>query len=139
MPRRRGDSLVANEARILDLMVRMAGESTRPGPPRAARLYGYPIFQRLNDEAAEDEPRISDATVYRCLRRLEERGALVGQWEAPDEPAPDGRQGRPRRYYQLTPDATALLAASRAQLDALDRRPEWYRRVTTAEPRPAGP
>lgn len=94
MKRRAGTGLVRNELRLLltaaDLQ--MAAHD---------RFHGYDLAQHLAD--AEDGSSImSQPTLYRALRRLEERGALSSEWESLDEAAASGREGRPRRYYRLT-------------------------------------
>ena len=63
---------------------------------------------------------MSQPTLYRALRRLEERGALESEWEALEEAADNGREGRPRRYYRLT-SAGAELAKSELR----DRQLQW--------------
>jgi DNA-binding PadR family transcriptional regulator len=95
--------LVRNELRLLltaaDLQT--AGED---------RFHGYDLATHLAH--AEDGSSImSQPTLYRALRRLEERGALASEWESLDDAAASGREGRPRRYYRLTA-AGAELAAS---------------------------
>jgi DNA-binding PadR family transcriptional regulator len=92
--RKGGTGLVRNELRLLltaaDL--RLAG---------ADRFHGYDIARHL--AAAEDSKSImSQPTLYRALRRLEERGALESEWESLQDAAASGREGRPRRYYRLT-------------------------------------
>ena len=103
MKRKAGTTLVRNELRLLltaaDL--RVAGKD---------RFHGYDLARHL--AGAEDGSSImSQPTLYRALRRLEERGALTSEWERLDEAAAHGREGRPRRYYRLT-EAGAELAAS---------------------------
>lgn len=72
------------------------------------QFHGYDIARHL--AAAEDSKSImSQPTLYRALRRLEERGALESEWESLDASAASGREGRPRRYYRLT-SAGAQLA-----------------------------
>lgn len=58
--------------------------------------YGYALLKRL------DAARIpSDAnTIYPLLRRLEERGLLVSEWNTDDT--------RPRKYYRTSPAGTEL-------------------------------
>ncbi len=94
MRRRAGIGLVRNELRLLltaaDL--RIAGHD---------RFHGYDLARHLAD--AEDSSSImSQPTLYRSLRRLEERGALDSEWESLDHAAASGREGRPRRYYRIT-------------------------------------
>ena len=60
---------------------------------------------------------MSQPTLYRALRRLEERGALVSEWESLDAAATAGREGRPRRYYRITPSGTEL---AKSELRALE-------------------
>src|SRR6185312_7339154 len=44
---------------------------------------------------------VNTNTIYPLLRRLEERGFIVGQWEHPTK--------RSRRYYRITPDGLRRL------------------------------
>ena len=110
MKRKAGTSLVRNELRLLltaaDLQI--AGHD---------RFHGYDLARHLAD--AEDGSSImSQPTLYRSLRRLEERGALSSEWEDPAEAARHGREGRPRRYYRLT-QAGAELATHELQIQHL--------------------
>lgn len=103
MRRRAGTGLVRNELRLLLTAV----DLQRTGHER---FHGYDIARNL--AAAEDTISImSQPTLYRALRRLEDRGALTSEWEDAVDAADAGREGRPRRYYQLTP-AGADLAKS---------------------------
>jgi PadR family transcriptional regulator PadR len=114
MRRREGTGLVRNELRLLltaaDLLA--AGQSS---------FHGYDIARHLALAEGRDTV-MSQPTLYRALRRLEERGALSSHWESLETAAADGREGRPRRYYSLT-TAGAELAAS--ELRALRLR--WHR------------
>ena len=68
---------------------------------------------------AEDTKKVmSQPTLYRALRRLEERGAVTSEWESLDDAAAAGREGRPRRYYFLT-TAGAELAATELRAQEL--------------------
>jgi PadR family transcriptional regulator, regulatory protein PadR len=44
---------------------------------------------------------VNTNTIYPLLRRLEERGFVVGEWEHPSK--------RSRRYYRITPEGIARL------------------------------
>lgn len=56
------------------------------------------------------------STLYRGLRRLEDRGLLESRWETPEAAQADGREGRPRRYYRLSAAGVRqALAQFRAQ------------------------
>jgi DNA-binding PadR family transcriptional regulator len=44
---------------------------------------------------------VNTNTIYPLLRRLEERGFIVGEWEHPTK--------RSRRFYRITPDGRARL------------------------------
>lgn len=94
MKRKAGTSLVRNELQLLLTAVDLqaAGED---------RFHGYDLATHLAD-AADGSSIMSQPTLYRALRRLEERGALTSEWESLDEAAANGREGRPRRYYRLT-------------------------------------
>ena len=94
MRRKAGTGLVRNELRLLltaaDLQV--AGHE---------RFHGYDIARHLSS-AEDTKTMMSQPTLYRALRRLEERGAVESEWESLDDAADQGREGRPRRYYRLT-------------------------------------
>jgi len=107
MRRKAGTALVRNELRLLltaaDLQV--AGTD---------RFHGYDLARHL--AGADDGSTImSQPTLYRALRRLEERGALSSAWEGLDDAAAGGREGRPRRYYQLTATGVELAASELAK------------------------
>ena len=111
MKRRAGTGLVNNELRLLltaaDLL--SAGHE---------RFHGYDLARHLSD--IDETSVMSQPTLYRSLRRLEERGALTSEWEDLGEAASSGREGRPRRYYRLT---TAGAELARRELG--DRQLEW--------------
>ena len=44
---------------------------------------------------------VNTNTIYPLLRRLEERGFIVGEWEHPTK--------RSRRFYRITPEGSARL------------------------------
>ena len=64
---------------------------------RQGETYGYEATQMLTDLGVEG---LSEATVYACLRRLEERGLLVSRQEV-------AANGKARRYYTLTDEGEA--------------------------------
>ncbi len=103
MRRRAGTGLVRNELRLLltaaDLQ--LAGHN---------RFHGYDMARHLAD-SDESAAIMTQPTLYRSLRRLEERGSVTSEWESLEEAAANGREGRPRRYYKLT-RAGAELATS---------------------------
>lgn len=59
--------------------------------------YGYDLVKRLNDSAIP----IDANTLYPLMRRLESQGLLKSQW--------DTGESKPRKYYQITNDGTAVL------------------------------
>lgn len=59
--------------------------------------YGYALQQQLSSKGLE----IEQGTLYPLLRRLEEQGLLLSQWNV--------EGSRPRRYYELSPDGEDLL------------------------------
>ncbi len=103
MRRRAGTGLVRNELRLL-----LTAADLRTGGHE--RFHGYDIARHLAT-AEESNSIMSQPTLYRALRRLEERGALTSEWEKAADAAAAGREGRPRRYYRLT-SAGAELAKS---------------------------
>lgn len=109
MRRLSGDGLVKNELRLLLTACELYVDGEH-------RFHGYQLAQRFragtNKAAVMTQP-----TLYRCLRRLEERGALTSEWESLQEAAADNRDGQPRRYYRVT---AAGIAAARQGLSDLD-------------------
>ena len=59
--------------------------------------YGYDLVKKLNDSAIP----IDANTLYPLMRRLESQGLLKSQW--------DTGESKPRKYYQITEDGTAVL------------------------------
>lgn len=74
--------------------------------------YAVPIVEELHARAGR---RVSPATVYMVLRRLEDRGLLSSRV---GEAAPE-RGGRPKRYFRIRKKAMPLLQESRRVLTAL--------------------
>ena len=108
--RKAGNGLVRNELRLLLTAVDMREAGSD-------RFHGYDLARNL--ARAEDTKKVmSQPTLYRALRRLEERGALTSEWESLDDAAAAGREGRPRRYYFLT-TAGAELAATELRAQEL--------------------
>ena len=95
--RRKGDTeLVTNEVKLLLAAISMttSGDS---------EFHGYSLAKELALLEGAQTP-MSQSTLYRALRRLEERGALRSRWESIEESQVDGRDGPPRRYYTITAD-----------------------------------
>lgn len=79
--------------------------------------YGLEILQRMNEEAGLD---VADGTIYPLLHRMEAGGYVAAEWRI------EGEQGRPRKYYALTPKGAHELKSMtedwrelRARIDAL--------------------
>ncbi len=75
--------------------------------------YGWSLRKLLVERGLE----IDEGTLYPLLRRLESQGHLRSRWKVED--------GRPRRYYRISPQGEALereLAAEwRALADVIER------------------
>jgi PadR family transcriptional regulator PadR len=71
-------------------------------------LYGYGIIKRV-EELADGELRLRAGTLYAALDRLADQGLVIADHE-------EVVAGRLRRYYRLTPEGGATLAAEAAQL-----------------------
>lgn len=112
MRRKAGTGLVRNELRLLLTAADRLAEGH-------TRFHGYDLARHLA-ESEDDASVMSQPTLYRALRRLEERGALTSEWESLDDAAAAGREGRPRRYYRIT-TAGAELAKSELR----ERQLEW--------------
>lgn len=121
MRRRAGTGLVRNELRLL----LTAADLQKEGH---SSFHGYDIARRLARTEGKDAV-MSQPTLYRALRRLEERGALSSRWESLDTAAAEGREGRPRRYYSLTPNGAELAGR---ELRAQDLR--WTRGQLLPDP-----
>ena len=71
--------------------------------------YGYSLIKRLADCGMD----IDQGTLYPLLRRLESQGWLQSDWRVED--------GRPRRYYSLSPEGRSLLPALKDEWRSLAR------------------
>jgi len=60
--------------------------------------YGYALLKRLDAAGIASDAN----TVYPLLRRLEERGLLVSEWNTDDT--------RPRKFYRTSPSGVELAA-----------------------------
>lgn len=60
--------------------------------------HGYGLMERIAEMTGDIMP-VNSNTMYPLLRRLEERGFIVGEWEHPDR--------RSRRTYRITPAGIA--------------------------------
>ena len=93
MRRKQGTGLVKNEIRLLQVAAAMEADKKV--------FYGYDLVHTLVRPRSR-KPLMSQPTLYRTLRRLEESGHLSSEWESLASAEADGRDGRPRRYYRLT-------------------------------------
>ncbi|MCU1678728.1 MAG: Lineage-specific thermal regulator protein [Frankiales bacterium] len=87
MRRRAGIGLVRNESKILAAALRLAVSGT-------VHLYGYELFALLSEW--EGDAPMNHGTLYRCLRRLEQRALFT------TSTTNDGSQGPARVVYELT-------------------------------------
>src|SRR5260221_10406956 len=62
--------------------------------------HGYGLMLRI-EELCSGLLAVNTNTIYPLLRRLEERGFVVGEWEHPTK--------RSRRLYRITPDGLERL------------------------------
>lgn len=123
MRRTGGDALVTNELKVLRAALELMWNDQ-------TEFHGYELASTLAE--LEGAGRLmSQSTLYRALRRLEERSALESHWEDPDEAASDGREGRPRRYYRVTAAGVALAESELARLSAPSA--DWWRKWKPAE------
>ena len=77
----------------------------------------------------------AQSTLYRALRRLEDRGALQSRWESIEESQVDGRDGPPRRYYTITATGVAAAKAAVANSERAQRAAAWQTWVPSFESR----
>lgn len=69
--------------------------------------YGYALLTTLAEAGID----VDANTLYPLLRRLEKQGLLEARW--------DTDEARPRKYYTVTPDGSAMLAAMRQEWASL--------------------
>ena len=74
--------------------------------------YGVPIGREIEERTAK---AVSPGALYTTLGRLEDRGLVTSR----SEPGGASRSGRPRKYYRLSSEAAAELAASKARITAM--------------------
>ena len=74
--------------------------------------YGYAILQRVR-ELSGGQLEWTDGMLYPVLHRLERLEQVEARWEVAES-------GRRRRYYRITSQGRAQLAADRRQWQAVD-------------------
>ncbi len=97
------DQLPLSEPTLLILI------SLAPGP-----RHGYAILKDVS-AASQGRVQLSTGTLYGALARL-----LEQRWiERVDSPAPDDREGRPRKEYRLTELGRTILKAELQRMKSL--------------------
>jgi PadR family transcriptional regulator, regulatory protein PadR len=87
--------------------------------------YAVPIRQELETHTGRSVAR---GALYTTLDRLEEKRLVHSRLGEADE----RRGGRPRRYFEVTPQGIAAVRNARAVIERLSSGIEW----TLANPRP---
>jgi PadR family transcriptional regulator, regulatory protein PadR len=105
--------LVAASATPLVLAILAEGDS-----------YGYAIIKRVA-ELSGGHLQWTDGMLYPVLHRLERQGLVAAKWSASES-------GRRRKYYRITREGRAQLAAQRQQWQVGDgtRRGVWMQART---------
>jgi PadR family transcriptional regulator PadR len=105
--------LVAASATPLVLAILAEGES-----------YGYAIIKRVT-ELSGGQLHWTDGMLYPVLHRLERQGHVEAEWSAAEN-------GRRRKYYRITGEGRAQLAAQRQQWQVVDNtlRGIWMKACT---------
>jgi PadR family transcriptional regulator PadR len=108
-----GKDLVAASTTPLVLGILAEGES-----------YGYAIIKRVA-ELSGGHLQWTDGMLYPVLHRLERQGYVAAKWDTSEN-------GRRRKYYRITEEGRAELAAQRQQWNAVDDtlRGIWMRACT---------
>ena len=108
-----GKDLVAASSTPLVLAILTEGES-----------YGYAIIKRVA-ELSGGYLQWTDGMLYPVLHRLERQGYVAAKWDASES-------GRRRKYYRITKEGRAELAAQRQQWNTVDGtlRGIWMRACT---------
>lgn len=73
--------------------------------------YGVSIRETIEERTGRT---VSIGAIYTTLGRLEDRGLVRSRTEAPQ-----GRTGRPRKYYRLSPEGARSLRASYAAIQSM--------------------
>jgi PadR family transcriptional regulator, regulatory protein PadR len=105
--------LVAASATPLVLAILAEGES-----------YGYAIIKRVADLSG-GHLQWTDGMLYPVLHRLERQGLISAKWS-------ESESGRRRKYYRITREGRAELAAQRQQWQTVDKtlRGIWMKACT---------
>ena len=74
--------------------------------------YGYAIIKRVT-ELSGGHLQWTDGMLYPVLHRLEHNGHVAAKWSAAES-------GRRRKYYRITREGRAQLAAQRQQWQVVD-------------------
>ena len=108
-----GKDLVAASATPLVLAILGEGDS-----------YGYAIIKRVT-ELSGGRLQWTDGMLYPLLHRLERQGLVTAKWSASES-------GRRRKYYRVTREGRAQLAAQRQQWQVVDNtlRSIWMKACT---------
>ena len=103
MPRRKPGTLLPLELQVLAsaLELRGAGRET---------FHGFGLAATLREQRGS-RALTAHGTLYKALGRLEERGLLASEWEAP--PAAEGRPRR--RLYRLTGEGARIASQAQAK------------------------
>jgi DNA-binding PadR family transcriptional regulator len=96
-----GKDLMAASATPLVLAILADGDS-----------YGYAIIKRVA-ELSGGALQWTDGMLYPVLHRLERQGWVAAKWVAAES-------GRQRKYYRITKDGRAELAAQRQKWQVVD-------------------
>lgn len=96
-----GKDLVAASATPLVLAILAEGDS-----------YGYAILKRVA-ELSGGHLLWTDGMLYPVLHRLERQGLVAAKWS-------ESESGRRRKYYRITKEGRAQLAAQRRQWEVVD-------------------
>ena len=78
-----------------------------------ADSYGYAIIKRVT-ELSGGHLQWTDGMLYPVLHRLERQGLVAAKWGTSES-------GRRRKYYRITRDGRAQLAAQQRQWHVVDR------------------
>ena len=75
--------------------------------------YGVSVRENIEERTGRT---VSIGAIYTTLGRLEERGLVRSRTEDPQ-----GRTGRPRKYYVLSPEGARQLRESYASIESMAR------------------
>jgi PadR family transcriptional regulator, regulatory protein PadR len=91
-------------------------------------LHGWGIAQRI-EQLSRDTFRVNQGSLYPALQRLKRQGLIRSEWEVTEH-------NRRARFYRLTADGRARLAAEQREWERSAAAMGWVLTATLSQVRP---